>query len=195
VTVYVSLFRGINLGGKRKVKMDALRALHASLGLDGAQSLLQSGNVVFAGEETDAAALAERIARGFEKTFGFSSDVILRTLAEIRSTLERNPFAGRPEINPSRLLVTFLAGDPDASGLERLAPYARSSEEIRLSGRELYLHCPDGIADTKLTMPAIEKHLGTTGTARNLNTVNRLRDLAAALHAGAAQGIQRKKSD
>lgn len=183
MTVYASLFRGINLAGKRRVKMDALRALHGSLGLDGVQSLLQSGNVVFASDETDPAAIADQIAEAFEKTFGFPSDVIVRTLPEIEQAIEQNPFAGSPDINPSLLLVTFLGGVPDASGLARLTPYARNAEEFRLVGRELYLHYPNGSGVSKLTLPVIERFLGTTGTARNLNTVTALASLGATLAA------------
>src|ERR1700693_3309277 len=108
----VSMLRGVNVGGHNKIKMDALRALYASLGLENPQSHIQSGNVIFGSKEKKLAALAARITDGIEKTVAIRCEVILRTLDEMRSTVERNPFAGREEVPPNKLVVTFLARDP-----------------------------------------------------------------------------------
>ena len=184
MTVFISLLRGINVGGHNKIRMEALRELYTSLGLQGAQSLLQSGNVVFASEETDPARLSGRIADAIEKSFGFRAEVLLRTPPELRDAIARSPFADRTGLNPSLLCVTFLAGKPDEDGLAGLAKYATAGEEYSLSGRELYLYYPNGMGRSKLTNTVIERHLKTVGTARNWNTVNALLGLAEALTAG-----------
>ena len=113
--VIVSLLRGVNVGG-HQVKMDALRGLYESLGLRRAETFIQSGNVVFATQSRDLVRLAKRIEEAIEKSFGFRCDVILRATGEMRDALARNPFAARPEIDPARLLITFLAADPDPEG-------------------------------------------------------------------------------
>lgn len=79
MSVYISLLRGINVGGHKIIKMEALRALYHSMGLAEAQTLLQSGNVVFSSEITDRTGLAGQIEQAIEKSFGFHADVILRT--------------------------------------------------------------------------------------------------------------------
>ena len=79
MAVVISMLRGVNVGGKRKIKMEALRALYESLGLRDAQTLLQSGNVVFRTERKDLVALTKKIESAIERKFGFHSDVVLRT--------------------------------------------------------------------------------------------------------------------
>src|SRR5215472_10120780 len=118
--VVISLLRGVNLGGRNKVKMEALRGLYESLGMQNVQTHIQSGNVVFRTKERDLARLSRLIEGGIEKKFGFRTDVILRTPAELREVIARNPFAQRPAVDPSRLLVTFLAADPDPEGREKV---------------------------------------------------------------------------
>jgi len=122
MTVYISLLRGVNVGGHNRIKMEPLRALYESLGLRNAQSLLQSGNVIFKTKEQDLVRLATRIENGIERTFGFRPDVIVRTVSNLRDVIARNPFATRPGIDPSRLLVTFLAGGPAGSVISNALP-------------------------------------------------------------------------
>src|SRR5271168_2569786 len=112
MAVIISMLRGVNLAQHHRVKMDALRALYQSLKLRDPQTFIQSGNVLFRTEEKDLARLAARIQKGIETKFGFRSDVILRTVAEMEDVIRRNPFAARRGIDPRKLLVTFLATGP-----------------------------------------------------------------------------------
>ncbi len=109
--VVVSMLRGVNVVGRNKIDMPALRALYQRLGLRNPQTYIQSGNVVFATEETDLKPLATRIESAIEKKFGFRPAVVLRTAAELRDAIARNPFASRAGILPNRLIVFFLAAD------------------------------------------------------------------------------------
>src|SRR3954471_23524170 len=111
MTVVISMLRGVNLG-KRRVKMDELRALYESLGLRDVANYVQSGNLVFRTKESDLGVLARRIETAIEKKFGFFAAVILRTTAEMRDAVSRSPFAARPDLHPSKLLVTFLNSEP-----------------------------------------------------------------------------------
>src|SRR5688572_32460374 len=112
--VVICLFRGVNVGGHNKIKMDALRALFESLQLREAQTHVQSGNIVFRTGEEDLAELATRIGLAIEKAFGFRPGLILRTASELRDVVAKNPFAKRRDIEPAKLLVTFLASEPAA---------------------------------------------------------------------------------
>src|SRR5882762_4137366 len=134
MTVYISLLRGVNVGGHNRIKMEPLRALYESLGLRDAQTLLQSGNVVFKTKERDLVRLAGRMSDGFERTFGFRPEVILRTASELRDVIAGNPFAALPGIDPSRLLVMFLAGDPGAETRDKVLKIKADPEQLRIHG-------------------------------------------------------------
>lgn len=177
--VFISMLRGVNVGGHNKIPMDALRQLYESLDLLSAQTYVQSGNVVFRTDANDLAVLAKRIEDAIEKRFGFRPGVILRTTAELKEVISRNPFANRREIEPSKLLVNFfLITEPTAemrSEILRLqVPYP---EEVVFGGRELYIYFPDGQGRSKL-WPAIDRALKKSATGRNLNTVTKLIEMA-----------------
>jgi uncharacterized protein (DUF1697 family) len=181
--VIVSLLRGVNVGGNNMIRMDALRALYESLGLRKVETFIQSGNVVFTTQARDRATLTKRLEDAIEKSGGFRCDVILRGIAEIRDVLARNPFAGRPDIDPAKLLVTFLAGDPDQEGCTKVRALDIHPEELHIDGREVYIYFPNGIARPKLSWPVVGKLLKTPATARNLNTVQKLLAIAERLEA------------
>jgi uncharacterized protein (DUF1697 family) len=181
VAVVVSMLRGVNLGPHRRVSMEALRALYLSLGLRDVQTYIQSGNIIFTTSARDLAALGKRIETAIEKKFGFHSEVILRTGAELGDVLERNPFAARPGIDPSRVLISFLSRHPELEAAARLAALKTSPEELFLDGRELYIYYPNGMGRSKLTMTLLDKSLGVAGTGRNWNTVRKLRELVVTL--------------
>lgn len=184
MAVIISMLRGVNVGGHKMVKMDALCALCGSLGLREAQTYVQSGNIIFRTEGRDLVRLSKRIEKGIEQTFGFHSDVILRTPAEIRDVIARNPFTARRGIDPKRLTVTFLASDPGKEAREKLLAIKVEPEELRIEGRELYIYYPNGMARPKLTWPIIERTLKTSGTARNWNTVTKLLEIGERFEAG-----------
>jgi uncharacterized protein (DUF1697 family) len=177
MTAYVSLFRGINVGGNRQVSMPDLKAVHESLGLQHVLTYIQSGNVVFHNAEADTPELQRQIEAAFEQRFGFHSDVMVRTLAEVNAIIEKNPFQDQPGKDPKWLVVMFLAARPDEAARDSLLTSYSGSEEIIFSGPELYIYYTNGIGRSKLSGNVIERKLKTVGTARNWNTVLRLQEL------------------
>src|SRR5215831_231332 len=177
----VSLLRGVNLGSHHRIKMDKLRALYESLGLRNVQTFLQSGNVVFTTEAKNLDSIRRRLEKILDQTFAFHSDIILRTTAELREAVARNPFAARKGIDPSRLLVMFLAEIPTPEARKKLLAIQAHPEELRIEGREVYIYYPNGLARPKLSWAAIEKTLGTSSTGRNWNTVRKLLGIAEGL--------------
>jgi uncharacterized protein (DUF1697 family) len=184
MAVIISMLRGVNVGGHKMVKMDALKALYESLGLRDVETYVQSGNVIFRTEGRELVRLCKRIENGIEQTFGFHSDVIVRTPAELRDVVQKNPFASRRGIEPKRLAVTFLASDPGKEAREKLLAIKTEPEELQIEGRELYIYYPNGMARPKLTWPIIEKALKTSGTARNWNSVTKLLEIGERFEAG-----------
>ncbi len=177
MTAFVALFRGINVGGNHQVKMDALRALHEALGFQGVVAYIQSGNVVFTSKDADVAALKKRIEERFEQTFGFHSEVMLRTSAELEAVIQRSPFQNQPGKDGKWVAVLFLASSPDATAQEALLKAHAGPEELFLLGQEAYIYYPDGMGRSKLSGGFMEKKLKTLGTARNWNTVLQLQKL------------------
>jgi uncharacterized protein (DUF1697 family) len=112
MAVVIAMLRGVNVGGYQKIQMEALRTLCGSLGLRDAQTYIQSGNVVFREDSEEPVTLARRLEDGIEHSFGFRPGVMVRTPSELRNVIAKNPFADRPEIDPSRLLVSFMASAP-----------------------------------------------------------------------------------
>jgi uncharacterized protein (DUF1697 family) len=179
--VLISLLRGVNVGGNRKVKMDDLRALYESLGFDAVQTYINSGNVLFRTTGRDLVRLRTRIEDAIESACGFRSDVILRTPADLRDVIARNPFATRPGMDGSRLAIHFLAGEPSTAARQQVLGIEIAPEELHIDGRELYIYYTNGMARPKLKLPLVEKTLQTLGTSRNLNTVRKLLEIAGKL--------------
>src|SRR5437588_11745744 len=90
MAVIICMLRGVNLAGRNKIKMDALKALCISLKFKDPQTFIQSGNVIFRTEEKDLAKLAKRIGDAIEKKIGFRPAVILRTATDLRGVIVRN---------------------------------------------------------------------------------------------------------
>jgi uncharacterized protein (DUF1697 family) len=172
------MLRGVNLGNRR-MKMDALRAMCEELGLENPRTYVQSGNVVFETKERNFAKLTKRIEEAIQVTFGFHSDAVLRTAPEMKDAIARNPFAGRKDVVPGKLLVVFLSGDPGAELKKVIAGIKDVPEEVVLSGREIFIYFPNGQARPKLKFAVIDRALKVSWTGRNLNTVIKLAEIAS----------------
>jgi uncharacterized protein (DUF1697 family) len=190
MTIYVSMLRAVNVGGTSRIKMDALRAVYESLGLADVRTLLQSGNVLFRSGLTDRERLVKRIMQEIERQLDLEVEVILRTLAEVASIVERGPVLS-PRADKNKLLVMFLSSVPDAAAQGALLKWHKSKEMkemVEMRGPEIYLYYPDGIGRSKLTSAVIENKLDTSGTARNWNTLTKLVEAGRALeHADQAR--------
>jgi uncharacterized protein (DUF1697 family) len=175
VTRYVALLRGINVGAHRRVAMADLRALMGGLGYGDVQTLLQSGNAVFAAEGSP-----ERVTRDLEREIaaklGVEVEVVVRTGEELAGVIERDPL-GEVVSDPKRYQVSFLSAQPDAELARELAALDFAPERCVFSGREIYAWHPDGIHSSKLAKLLSGPRLGVTATARNWNTVVKLLEM------------------
>jgi uncharacterized protein (DUF1697 family) len=181
--VLISMLRGVNLGSHNRIKMDALRAMYESLGFETPRSYVQSGNVVFRTKERNTAKLAAKIQGAIEKKFKCCPEVILRTTEELRKAIKATPFPTSRKLEPGKILVTFLAGEPPSEAQENLARFHEYPEEIHLKGRELYIYFPNGAGRSKLPWSSVERFLKVTGTARNWNSVLAMLQIAEEMEA------------
>lgn len=180
-TTHVALLRGINVGGRNRLAMDALVELFRALGCDEVRTYIQSGNVVFRATQARAASLADELARSIEREHGLTVPVVLRTARELADVARANPFLGAGGATPEEFLhVAFLAEAPGARALATLDPRRSPPDRFDVRGREIYLSCPNGMARTKLTNAYFDARLATTSTLRNWRTVRQLVELARA---------------
>jgi len=179
--ILVCLLRGVNVGGHAKIEMDALRKLFTSLKFQEPQTYIQSGNIIFKTVEQDISRIAKRIQQGIEKHFDCCPEVMLRSTQELRAVISSNPFKKRTDIEPSKLLVSFLAAEPAKHAAKNLAALAIGPEEVHLVGRELYIYFPNGAGKSKLPWARLDKALETQGTGRNWNSVTKILEIAERL--------------
>ncbi|APG83822.1 DUF1697 domain-containing protein [Sinorhizobium americanum] len=168
--VYVALLRAVNVGGTGSLPMAELKAICEGLGFADVKTYIQSGNVLFRSELAEGDVqkkLEEALAAKMGKTLG----VLLRSRRDLETIAAKAPF---PDAKPNFLLVAFLPEPPPTDALDKLV--APDGEEVKIDGREIYVHYPNGSGRSKLKLPALKP-----GTARNLNTVRKLAELAAAL--------------
>lgn len=170
MTAYIALLRAVNVGGTGKLPMTELKTMCEAAGFTKVKTYIASGNVVFLSKLTEAkvkAALETALAAYAGKHVG----VAIRTAAEMAAVLAANPF---PKAAPNRTVAIFLDNAPPTNALE--AATGQKDEEMRLGLREIYVHYGEGMADSKLKIPAAK-----TGTARNINTVAKLAEMAQSL--------------
>lgn len=165
---WIALLRAVNVGGTGKLPMADLKALCEAAGFAKVRTYIASGNVVFESAGTEKKVKAEleaRLARYAGKPVG----VLVRTGAEMAAVLAANPFAEAPG---NRVVAIFLDTPPPADALDHAT--GRKDEEMALGKREIYVHYGDGMADSRLKIPVAKN-----GTARNINTVAKLAEMAA----------------
>lgn len=169
MTEYVALLRAVNVGGTGKLPITTLGQMCETIGFERVKTYIASGNVVFrsdGSEDQVRSALEEQLQAYAGKRVG----VIVRTASEIADLLARNPFSNAPG---NRVMVLFVDGSLPADPLDGVTGI--KNEEVRLGKRELFVFYPDGMANTRLHLPSDKQ-----GTMRNMNTIAKLAEMAAA---------------
>jgi uncharacterized protein (DUF1697 family) len=148
--------------------MASLQAMCLDAGFTRVETYIASGNVVF-----DASATAARVKAALKARLlahaGKPMDVLVRTASEMAAVLAANPF---PDADPKCTYAIFLDRRPPADALKHAS--GRRDEKMHLGKREIYVHYPGGMGTSRLTIPAAR-----AGTARNMNTVAKLVEIAA----------------
>lgn len=168
MTVFVALLRAVNVGGTGKLPMADLRRLCAECGFERAETYIASGNAVFESDESESA-VAKKLEAALAACAGKKVGVLIRSAAEMAAVAAENPFPGAP---PARVLATFLPAAPPRDLASTLKGVV--DEEVRPGRREIYVFYPNGSGRSKLKLPGVD-----AGTARNMNTVARLAEMAA----------------
>ncbi|HET9143037.1 DUF1697 domain-containing protein [Actinophytocola sp.] len=174
MTRYVALLRGINVGGRNRVPMAALRTTCESLGCTEVATYIQSGNVVLT-SPLGAKKLGAELAKAIAEQIGVAPAVMIRTHAQLAAVLSGNPF---PEADPAHLHVAFLAHPPTGEQVKALDRLEYPPEELAVRGAEVYFRLPNGIGRAKLPEQA-GRRLKIEATVRNWRTVRTMTEMSA----------------
>jgi uncharacterized protein (DUF1697 family) len=156
----------VNVGG-RQLKMTDLKAIARKLGLESPRTFIASGNLLFASEKTGRAVKRE-LETALSDHMGKSVDVMVRTATEMEEAVAANPFGDQPG---NRVVAIFFDEPPADDAIS--AAKNVTDERLALGSREIYVHYPSGQGRSKLRLAGRAR-----GTARNMNTVARLAELA-----------------
>jgi uncharacterized protein (DUF1697 family) len=164
---YIALLRAVNVGGTGKLPMSELKAMCVAEGFAKVQTYIASGNVVFSTDRS-AAPVKAALEKHLQAYAGKPVGVVLRTAQEMAAVLKSNPF---PKSPPNWTVAFFLDDAPPPDALDAIR--GQHHEEARLGKREIFVAYGAGMGRSKLRIPAAAK-----GTARNINTIARLVELA-----------------
>jgi uncharacterized protein (DUF1697 family) len=175
MTRYIALLRGINVGGRNKVPMPALRAACESIGCTEVSTYIQSGNVVLT-SALAAAKLGAELERVTAEQIGVAPAVMIRTHRQLVDAMAANPF---PDADTADLHVGFLASAPDEAQLAAVAGLEHPNEAVAVVGSEVYFHLPAGMGRAKLP-ELFGRRVKIPATVRNWRTVTTLAEQSAA---------------
>jgi uncharacterized protein (DUF1697 family) len=178
---YVSLLRGINVSGQKKIQMADLKVLYQSLGFTKVTTYIQSGNVIFTSPQTDSSVLQQMIEQAINDQYHFSVPVTLCPSDAFSVILADVPFKNiNLAEDGSKVLITFLSNIPSNEKISTLFEYVIAPEQLIICGNIVYLYCPKGYGKSKLSNVFLERKLKVLATTRNLKSIVKLNSLMQA---------------
>ncbi|HXP36869.1 MAG TPA: DUF1697 domain-containing protein [Solirubrobacteraceae bacterium] len=173
----IVLLRGVNVGGRNRVPMPALREALEAAGFRNVVTYVQSGNVVLE-SSAKPGALAREVEAVIADAFDLDIAVVVRTRAELAKVARHDPFGELAGAEEKLYQVSFCAEKPDEQAVAKVAERAVEGERVLLHGREIYAWFPHGVGRSKLAAQMGRQKLGAVVTARNWTTVKKLLELA-----------------
>jgi uncharacterized protein (DUF1697 family) len=168
---YISLLRGINVSGQKKISMAELARCYDACGFETVRTYIQSGNVLFKSAKP-ASQCREEIERGIREAFGFDVLVRVLDLPELKAIRSALPFGGE------RVFFTFIMANGPSAGaapdLSELMDHRAEGDQLAAVPGAIYFLCPGSYGRSKLSNNFIERKLGIRASTRNLKTVDAL---------------------
>ena len=178
---YIAILRGINVSGRNMIKMDALRNMAEELGFKNVKTYIQSGNIIFKTAKTDCTQIAQTISVKIKAAFSFDVPVLVLTQNELEQIHVSNHFIINQNKDINSLYVTFLSQKPNQSDIDRITGDYGGDVWV-YADKAVYLCCPNGYGNTKLTNTFFEKKLKVIATTRNWKTVAELVQIAKGIN-------------
>jgi uncharacterized protein (DUF1697 family) len=171
---YVAFLRGINVGGNKLIKMDALAAAFTAAGFRNVKTYIASGNVIFTARTTALEALAKKIEKCLLRTFRHQISVLVFPLTELKAIVSSKPFkrAGRGD---NAMLFTVLLRTPSTRSEPPLESKTEKFKVVAMQDRAVFI-----LARRKKTgwfgFPNnwVEKEFGVTASTRNWSTLEKI---------------------
>lgn len=170
---YIAFLRAINVGG-HIVKMQRLKQLFEQLGLDGVETFIASGNVIFNSRAKSAGALETKIEAHLQRELGYEVKTFIRSDAEVSEIAAHVPFKPLADASEATLYIGLLKSGPAADAIERLLAAQTEVDDFTVHKRELYWRCRVYLHESTFSGAKLEKMLGAPTTLRNVNTLLRL---------------------
>ena len=176
---YISILRGINVSGQKKIKMSDLKSLYELLSFQNVVTYIQSGNAIFDATVKNKVDLKAKIEEAIEEKYKFHVPVEIRTRREIGDIIKSCPF-GLVDLveDGTKVLVTFLSSKPSEVRFFDIQKYVVAPEKLVVRGKEAYLYCPNGYGKSKLSNTFLEHKLGVKATTRNWKSIHKLYELS-----------------
>ena len=170
MTNYISILRGINVSGQKSIIMADLKTLYENMGFSNVKTYVQSGNVVFQTKAEKIEILEQKIHGQIKSKYGFEAPVIVMTVDKLKTIINSNPFKDDSMKDPQFLHVTFLQKKPESYNQESVLSKKSGREEIVFTDEAIYMYCPNGYGNSKLSNNLFENKLKVTATTRNWKT-------------------------
>jgi uncharacterized protein (DUF1697 family) len=176
---YAAFLRGINVGGKNRIKMPDLALLFEALGLGDVKTYIQSGNVAFRSAARDTDTLSALIKTALRERSGLDAEVIVKSRRDIERLVASDPFAGREGLEDGKRYVTLLTAVPSGEAIAGLDDDERIEEEHHLIGDVMYTYYAKGYGRSYFNNNFIERRLGVHATSRVWATILEMARLIA----------------
>lgn len=172
MNTYISLLRGINIAGQKKILMKDLKQMYDDLGFTDSTTYIQSGNVIFQSSETDVQKLSQIVKTQILDTFWFDVAVLTITPHLLKEVVKNNPFI------EEKFYITYLFDTPKEIPNDKIIEKKASTEKVHIYKNIVYFCCPEWYDKTKLSNNFFEKIFWMSATTRNLNTTKKLLELS-----------------
>jgi len=174
---YICLLRGINVSGKNIIKMDALKSALECLGFAQVKTYIQSGNIVFLSIAVQTHAIEALINEKIKEVFQLEIPVLVIHEKDFKAIILANKFLKESNIDVTKLHITYLSQEPLNADIAAINTTNFGNDQFEISSNAIFLYCPNGYGNTKLTNTFFEKKLKVSCTTRNWNTVLKLAEM------------------
>jgi uncharacterized protein (DUF1697 family) len=174
--VFVALLRGVNVGGKNNLSMNALKMNLLRAGFENVTTYINSGNVLFTSQQTDVRKLETKIERLLSTEHKLDCKVVVRSLAEMKKLVESLPASWKADEGWAHNVV-FLRHSIDSKAvLKELAPKPEIEKVLYRSGAVLWSARRSDIKQSSMNKLSSRK-IFQDMTVRNPNTTRKLYEL------------------
>jgi uncharacterized protein (DUF1697 family) len=170
--IYVAFLRGINVGGKNIIKMDALRNVFVSMGFQSVLTFIQSGNVIFISDIKDKQKIETIIEQTLSKSFNYKAKVLIRSKKDMEQTILHIPNIFESPLWKHN--VIFLSSVIDSKQIISQFAIKKDIEQLSYYNGVLFWSAKlDGITRSTMIKLSTRKEYKEM-TVRNINTTKKI---------------------